>query len=265
MARGGDIRCAAAGAFVRDQSFEHTDGRVERRSNGAAFGLAVPPAILELFSQQPRDDWIDLLAEVHAQRDRTAVDARLHLAGEERLSSMLPPAPVANARDCMADASVVRIDAECVQQFQGRQRRCPRLPLAHRSPVEVPREAGAARPLAVFPLQRQQSGPPTLAGHPRALRFDDLGGRMDEITQHLPADGRVRVEQPVQYRTHDPYYGAGIAVRSIATGVPPTMTREQIWPWPIAYFTVGYIRAVVIANASVTTARGPHRLTISRR
>ena len=52
---------------------------------------------------------------------------------------------------------------------------------------------------------------------------------------------------------------------TVGTGVPATMTREQTWPWPIAYFTVGYIRAVVIANASVTTALGPHRLTISRR
>ena len=66
-------------------------------------------------------------------------------------------------------------------------------------PVHAPRrEARASRPLAVFALQRQQSGTPALGGHPRALRRDDLSRRMDKIAQRLPADGGVRIEQPVQ-------------------------------------------------------------------
>ena len=68
------------------------------------------------------------------------------------------------------------------------------------APVEAPRrEARTSRPLAVFALQRQQSGAPALGGHPRALRRDDLSRRMDKIAQHLPADGGVRIEQPAQY------------------------------------------------------------------
>jgi hypothetical protein len=37
---------------------------------------------------------------------------------------------------------------------------------------------------------------PALVGHPRALRRDDVGRRMDEIAQRLPADRGVRIVQP---------------------------------------------------------------------
>ena len=59
-------------------------------------------------------------------------------------------------------------------------------------------QARASRPLAVFALQRQQPGAPTLGSHPRPLRGDDLRRRMDEIAQHLPADGGIRIKEPVQ-------------------------------------------------------------------
>jgi hypothetical protein len=64
--------------------------------------------------------------------------------------------------------------------------------------VEVSREARASGPLAVFALQGEESGTPALGGHARALCRDDVRRRMDKIAQHLPADGGVRIEQPVQ-------------------------------------------------------------------
>jgi len=51
---------------------------------GAALRLAVPAAVRELFTQQSVDESIARLAEVGAERDDAAVDARLNLTLEER-------------------------------------------------------------------------------------------------------------------------------------------------------------------------------------
>src|SRR5262249_55944160 len=67
----------------REQPFEHADRRVERRAHRAALGLAVPAAVRELFAQQAIDEPIAALAEIGAECDDPAVDARLDLALEE--------------------------------------------------------------------------------------------------------------------------------------------------------------------------------------
>ena len=164
--------------------------------------LAVPPAVLELLSNQAGDDAAHILIEVGAQGDGPAIDARLHLALEERLTGVLPTAVISDHRDGLPDVVGARIDPEVTQQLEGRQRGGPGLARILVGVVEVPRrEARASRPLAVFALQRQQPGAPSLVGHARTLRRDDLGRRVDEIAQHLPADGGIRIEQPVQYRS----------------------------------------------------------------
>jgi hypothetical protein len=60
-------------------------------------------------------------------------------------------------------------------------------------------EERASFPLAVSALQGQQPGAPSLGGHPRPLRCDDFSRRIDEIAQHLPPDGGVRIEHPIQH------------------------------------------------------------------
>src|SRR5262245_7345705 len=69
--------------FIFEQSLEHADRGVERRSCGPVGGLAVPAAVGELLGEQPVDDALDVLAEVGADRADLAVDAGLDLAGEE--------------------------------------------------------------------------------------------------------------------------------------------------------------------------------------
>ena len=61
--------------------------------------LAVPAAVVELLAEQPGDDAVHVLTEVGAERDCHAVDARLHLAVEERLAAVLPAAVVPDQRD----------------------------------------------------------------------------------------------------------------------------------------------------------------------
>src|SRR5262249_5980304 len=93
-----------------------------------------------------------------------------------------------------------RVDSEITEQLECWQRRGPGLALVLGSPVEATRrEARASRPLTVCALQREQSGTPALGCHSRALRRDDVYRCVDKIAQYLPPDGRVRIEQPIQY------------------------------------------------------------------
>ena len=61
-------------------------------------------------------------------------------------------------------------------------------------PPAVP---GRATPPAVGRLEGEQPRASALGGDPRALGRDLLGGRISQVPHHLPADRRVRVEQPV--------------------------------------------------------------------
>ena len=73
-------------ALVFEQPFQHVDRAVERADGRTVVVLAVPAAVRHLLGQQPIDERPHVLAEVGADSDDTAVDARLNLAGEERLA-----------------------------------------------------------------------------------------------------------------------------------------------------------------------------------
>src|SRR4029078_9971202 len=165
------------------------------------------------------DGRIDVLSEVGAEADRPAIDARIDLAAEERLPRVLPPAAVPDVRDRAAHAIVAGIDAEGAQQLERRQRGGPGLSLA---PVAAPafrREARASRPLAVSSLQRQQSRAPALGGHACALGGDGLRRRRHQITQHLPPDRGIRIEEPVR-AAHTPDYTGPHATPAVRPALP---------------------------------------------
>jgi hypothetical protein len=190
--------------FVRQQPLEDVDRAVERRADGTVLRVAVPPAVLELVSQQAFDDALHVLPEVDAEGDGPAVDARLDLAGEERLALVLPTAVVPDLLHGPTHAFVVRVDPERAQQRERGFGRGPGLALflgrVARGAIPPPTgEERASVPLPVVSLQGQQPGAPPLGRHPRALPRDGLGRRIGEITQRLPPDGGVGVEQPVQH------------------------------------------------------------------
>ena len=54
-----------------------------------------------------------------------------------------------------------------------------------------------ATPVAIRPLESKQLRAPSLHGHLRALGGDDIVGRIGQVAQHLPADRRIGVQQPV--------------------------------------------------------------------
>jgi hypothetical protein len=90
---------ATRGALVRQKALQHVERCGERRSDGSVLRLAVPATVLELFTEEPADDPIDVLPEVRPQSDGPCVDARFGLAAEKRLTGVLPTAPVSHPRN----------------------------------------------------------------------------------------------------------------------------------------------------------------------
>ena len=70
-------------SFVFEQSFEHTDGGMERRA--PAFRcFAVPPTIFQLLAQELIGQCVVRFLEIRANAKDSAVDARLRFAIKER-------------------------------------------------------------------------------------------------------------------------------------------------------------------------------------
>ena len=201
------FRRAAGCALVRQQSFEHIDRGCERRTSGTVLGFAIPPTIVELLTKQTGYHPTHILTKIGAQSDDPAIDAWFDLAAEERLPGVLPTAVVSDQRHHAAHPVRARVNPEIVQQLKRWQRGGPwlawELAFGLALLIALPalrRKARASRPQPIFVLQAQQSGSPSLTRHPHALRRNNVSRCMREIAQHLPADGRIRIEQPLQYR-----------------------------------------------------------------
>ena len=158
------VDVAPNAVLEREQPFEHADRRVERRAHRAALRLAVPAAIRELFAQQAIDETIAALAEVRAECDDAAVDARLDLTLEERRVSELrsPRDVVANEIDRRSRARARRVEPEVAQEQQR----------VHVRPPE--RRGDAIAPLAVGALLIEQPRAPSFRRDARPLGRDDL-------------------------------------------------------------------------------------------
>lgn len=127
LPRVGYRRRGAERLLEREQSFKHADRRVEGLADRAALRLAIPAAVPELFAQQTIDESIAALTEIGAERDDTAVDARLDLTFEEgRVSESGSPGDVvANAIDRGAHARACAVEPEVAQKDQCVQVRPP--------------------------------------------------------------------------------------------------------------------------------------------
>ena len=136
-------------------------------------------------------------SEVGADRDGPPVDARLDLAGEERLPGVLPAAVLAHQRDRLADrlghsgrcrnrAAVSRWGGSRSRAGPGRSRRESRPGNMRRPPTGRRRRAmrAAARP---SPRSRPAPAPPP---PPRAAR------RSDRAAPASAAPGRSRATSP---------------------------------------------------------------------
>ena len=185
-ARRRQVRAAARGPLVLEQALEDVDRGVEGPARRAVLLLAVPAAVGHLLGEEPVDDALHVLAEVVADRDRRAVDARLDLAVEERQLVVLPAHVLADQLDRVLNARVGRDRAELPKHDQRRLRAGPLGEVRARAPVPV----GL--------LEVEQPGGPALGGDLGALTGDHLGRLAGQVTHHLPTDRGVGVEQPVR-------------------------------------------------------------------
>ena len=140
----------------------------------------------------------DVDAEVGAVGDRAAVDALLDLALPERLAALVPAGVLADQRHRGPGARRGGVEAELAELAQrevgGRPGLALRLP---RLAGEAGRHERPAGPLAVRVAMREQPRAPALGLDAGALRRPFGLGRVHEVAHDLPADRRVRVEQPV--------------------------------------------------------------------
>jgi hypothetical protein len=91
--------------------------------------------------------------KVDAQRDGSAIDARLDFAAEEWLPGVLPTAVISNKLNGPAHPFRVRLHSEIMQQLKRGERSDPRLPLALVKLMSVSRgKASASCPLALLTL-----------------------------------------------------------------------------------------------------------------
>src|SRR5262249_28698041 len=111
----GDGRRFAARQFVIEQSFQHADSGMKRRS--PAFGcFAVPAAVFELLAQEPLCQGIVRFFEIGADAEDSAVDAGLRFAFKER--PVLEPAehePLVDTADHSTSLLAYGVETEVLQ------------------------------------------------------------------------------------------------------------------------------------------------------
>ena len=187
-------------ALELQQAVEHVDRRVHRGSHRSVLGLAVPAAVSKPFGEDPLDDRCDVHPEVRPGLDCPAVDAGLDLPVEVPLPGVLPAPVLRHQPDRPAGGVRRRVKPEELQSLQRVHRGRPGLPRF--TAFVGRREAGAAVPEPGGILEREQARAPAVVLHPGSLGCHLAGRRVREIPQHLPADGGVAFEQPVDH-AHD--------------------------------------------------------------
>src|SRR6185503_8796923 len=168
-----------------EQTFQHADSCMEGGAD-ALRRFAVPTPVIELFADQTAREALRRVPEVGAKRERAPVDAGLHLSLEERLAAelLVPPEARLEARHRRNGGRFGAVHAGRAQQLHCEQGRQP-----YWGAVPMPR--------AVRSLAGENFGANPFARNARAFRVDRLRGGVRQIAHHLPADGRVRIEQPV--------------------------------------------------------------------
>ena len=219
-----DLRGPAGHALELEQPVEHVDRRVERGPHRPVLDLAVPAAVLQPLAEGSLDDRCDVHPEVRPGLDRPAVDARLDLAVEVVLRGVLPAPVLGDECDRLPGGLRTRVEPEELQGLQRVHRGRPGLPMF--TAGEGRREAGASRPEPVGILQREEARAPAVVLDPVTLGRDVVGRRVREIAHHLPADGRVAVEQPVDRAHRRTEYARPTASIFRLVLAPPEMTGQ---------------------------------------
>ena len=158
-------------------------GGVFRRQEGPRF--AVPAAIFELLAQELLGQCLVRLLEIRTDAEDSPVDAGLGFAVKVRpIVERLKHEPLVDAVDHLASLLAGRVETQVHQGDQTVEGN--KVPLWPVSPVAGRRLAG------------EKLGSPAFRGDARPLDGNRVGGFIGEVPHDLPADGRVRSEQPFE-------------------------------------------------------------------
>ena len=171
---------------------------MERGAGRALDPLAVPAAVGHAVVEEPLGDSRDIRPEPRAVGEGVGVDAAVDLAAPVRQVVVLPATVCGEQVGGTGERGGV--EAPVAQGVERPRRRGPRLASVigrlGAVEVEVAREVCPAGPLPVGILQCEQPGPETLPGDSGTSRLPHLLRRAREVAFDLPAQRRVRVEQP---------------------------------------------------------------------
>jgi len=203
----GDCGRFAPCSFVIEESFEHADGGMERRA--PAFGrLAIPAAIFELLGQELIGKCVVRLFEIRTNGEDSAVDAGLGFAVQERpVVERRKHQPLVDAVDHFASLPAVGVETEVHQDDQS---------------VEGNKQAAVflrPAPVAGRRLKGEKVGSPAFGCDPRPLGCNRVGGCTCKVPHDLPADGRVRIEEPFEVR------GPGCVIEEAHSSVIASVNR----------------------------------------
>src|SRR5262249_40541748 len=150
---------------------------------------AVPASILELLAQELAGQRLVRLFEIGAEAEDSAVDAGLRFAVKKApVVVILKPEPALDAADHFAGIGARRIETEVLQDDQS---------------VEGKEQAWAflrPAPVAGTRLERENLRSPAFRCDARPLGCNRVRRFARQVPHDLPADRRVRIEEPFELR-----------------------------------------------------------------
>src|SRR6478672_10812126 len=148
---------------------------------------------------EPGGDAGDVRTEPHPVGEGPRVDAAVDLATPVRQILVVPAAIGCQELDGAALTQDRGVQAPLPQCAEGPRRCRPGLAVFcfGAVKVEVPGEERAAGPLPVIVLQGEQTRAEAFRRNARACRFPDLWRFAREVALDLPAQCRVRIQEPL--------------------------------------------------------------------
>ncbi len=188
------LQLASTMEFVEPQALEHADRRMDGGVGRAKPALAIPPPVGHLLLQHVVGKGVETVVLVREVRQ----DGKYH-PGDARLAwrpavvdAAVPLEPaVEKERASPSRLPVVDWQTKVAEQQHG---------VGSRDPlgrVESTVRRLPARPRALRVLPGEQTSATTVARDPSPFALDGAFGRAYQITQGLPTNSRVPVEEPV--------------------------------------------------------------------
>lgn len=192
-----DGRRFAPGALIVEQSLEHADCGMERRSP-AFWCFAVPAAIFELLAKKLTGKCVVRLLEVRTKTENSAVDAGFRFAVKERpIIEALKDEPLVNAADHCASLFAGGIKAKVLQDSESVESNQHAPIFLRQLRAELSRRFA---PVTGERLEGEELRAPAFGCDARPLDLNCIASLTGQIPHDLPTDGWIRIKEPFDER-----------------------------------------------------------------